>query len=254
MKTRTLLALLLIPSLCFAEPVLYRKKNTATRVCGTIFNATTAKSIGAAVTGIACKYAQVLDGTDESAFTDVSGTETVVGTAGQFCTPISATEINIDGDLRIHCTATNTDAADWAMLLTTRNTVTGSTLFDGQTLGEATGTIDLKASAISADDQFNGYRLDLYDSNGNPLASSCITDSTNANERVTLETDLSSIHTIGDNYNLVPDAVCSKRTTIDAINAKTTNLPADPASQGDVETYIDGNCSGGGSGGNKGQN
>ena len=143
----TIFVAVFFASTALAAPTEYRTKNVATRVCGTIYNATTAVRIGAAVTGIDCEYAQVLDGTSESAFSDLSTTEVVVGSAGQFCAPITAGEINIDGDLRIYCSATNTNAAAWEITLTTR----GEKVETGGIVAASFGSGAIDATAIAAD-------------------------------------------------------------------------------------------------------
>lgn len=115
-----LIALCLLPTLAEAQSITQIAKNVTGKYCGSIYDSSTAKRLTAAVTGIDCEYAQVLPGSaDESAFADLSTAERVVGTVGQFCYTITNTEDNIDGEIRVSCKATNTNAADYERLFTT---------------------------------------------------------------------------------------------------------------------------------------
>lgn len=200
--------ILFIASPALASPMIPITRGAATRVCDMIYNATTSVWIGAAPTGLDCEIDAYTDGADSDGFTDISGSETTISTTGQFCFPLSTTETNVDWAL-VKCHATNTNAADWSAILTTRPGMS----FDGKTLGEGTSTIDLEASEISADNQFAGDKFLLFSTAGKYLASSCIVSSTNANERITTREDLSALHTTGDYYLIVPDAGCSANLT-----------------------------------------
>ena len=214
-----ILSILLAVNIAIAEPQRLITKNVATRICGHIWDATTAKHIGAAPTGLDCEIDAYADGTSADGYTDLTTAEVTVGTTGAFCAILTQSEANVDY-ASLRCTATNTDAADWSVDLVAIKDVTvaaggigaDAITFDGVTLAEGASTLDLEASEISADDQFVGDRVLLFDTSGNYYGSSCITDSTNTNERITTEEDLSSFHTVGDSYLIRPDAACYKVT------------------------------------------
>lgn len=194
----------------------YRPKSTVTRVSGEIFDNTTAKVLGAAVTGVDCETSKYNDSTAPGAFADCTNAEIVVGTNGQFWVDLTTAETNItDGTITVKCSATNTNASDFIVSYTTRKAVVAdggigslTQTFDGQTLAEGTNTLDLEANEISADGQFVGDKIALYSTTGQYYGSSCITASTNANERVTTKDNLAGLHIVGDYYVLRPDAGC----------------------------------------------
>lgn len=199
-----------------AEVTEYKPTNTLFRWCGTVLDITTVKSIAVAATGVDCEFSTFNDTTDETARVDLSTAERVVGTAGQFCYTVTAAEYNITGQLRVYCTASNASTAAYEMIFTTRKSDIAdngigpkSQTFDGQTLAESGSTLDLEASEISADSQFVGDRISLYNAGGAYYGSSCIVASTNANERVTTEDNLSALHTVGDFYVIKSDSACS---------------------------------------------
>lgn len=81
--------------------------------------------------------------------------------------------------------------------------------FRGVTTSESGTTIGLAAFDVDADDQYTeGTRAQFYDTNGLFYASACIVDSANSDDTITTAWDLSSLHTNGDSYELVPDALC----------------------------------------------
>lgn len=211
----SILTVVLLASAVNAEPTWPITKNVATRVCGNIMNVTTAKLIGAAPTGLDCEIDAWTDGASSDGYSDLGTAEVTVGTTGAFCAILTQSEANIDY-ATIKCTATNTNAADWLVNLTSKKVdvrdggITAlSAAFDGVTLAEGTNTIDLEASELSVDNQFRGDKLWLFTtSTGKYIGSSCIVSSTNANERVTTEEDLSSLHTVGDSYIVRPDSAC----------------------------------------------
>lgn len=100
-----LLVLISIASSAFAESEFseYRRKNVATRFCGTLMSVLTGRQIQVAATGVTCVFTSYTDGTSESSAANFSTAEVVIGTGGQFCQPITASEINIDGYMRIYC-------------------------------------------------------------------------------------------------------------------------------------------------------
>ncbi len=214
-----LLVFLLIASSAFAAPYGgYRPTNTATKVCGEIFDSTTAKVIAAAVTGIDCEVSRSNSTTNAGAFTDLTTAETVVGALGQFCADVTAAEMNItDGEFTIKCSASNANATDYIVKFSTRKDVIAddgigpkAQTFDGATLAESGSTLDLEANEISVDNQFVGDRISLFTAaTGVYYGSSCIVASSNANERITTEDNLSALHTVGDKYVIRPDSACS---------------------------------------------
>ncbi len=82
--------------------------------------------------------------------------------------------------------------------------------YDGTLSSEETGNVyDLGTSGIDADDQFtNGYRLAFYTTAGLPIASSCITASVAASDRVTVRDDMDALTAPGDNYRILEDGGC----------------------------------------------
>lgn len=151
----SLACFLLLPSLALAQSITPISKNTTYKFCGSIYDATTAKRLTAAVTGIDCEYAQVVPAsTDESAFADLSTAERVVGTVGQFCYTILNTEDNIDGEIRVSCKATNTNAADYERVFTTLP-VPLVTLVTTTT----TATTASTCSALTTNNDKTGYSL-----------------------------------------------------------------------------------------------
>lgn len=84
-----------------------------------------------------------------------------------------------------------------------------SVAFDGVTLAEGSSTIDLEVNELSANNQFQGDKISFYSTTGKYYGSRCIISSTDANERVTLDADIQTLHTVGDSYKIRPDAGCS---------------------------------------------
>lgn len=121
MKRLFAILLVLLPATCLAQAVTYINKNTTYKVCASIYDATTAKRLTSAVTGIDCEYAQTTQPatTDESAYADLTTAERVVGSVGQFCFTIDSTEDNFDGEVRVSCKATNSNAADFEHVYST---------------------------------------------------------------------------------------------------------------------------------------
>lgn len=233
-----LILVLLFVTQVIAEPVQYRKKNTATRFCGTLLDITTARQIGVASTGITCVFTTYTDAADESGMNNFATPEAVIGTGGAFCQPVTAGEINIDGYLRAYCQSPGiANSASYEITLTTIKTDIADNgigpltqTFDGQSLAEGTKTLDLEANEVSADGQFVGDKIALFSAAGAYYGSSCITASTNTSERVTTKEDLSSLHTVGDYYVIRPDAGCK----LDLVAAQLTTPPTVGA-----ETLID---------------
>lgn len=162
-KLIALMLFLLLPSLASAQAVTRIAKNTTLKFCGSIYDATTAKRLTAAVTGIDCEYAVTLPGsTDESAFADLSTAERVVGSVGQFCYTILDTEGNVDGEIRVSCKATNTNAADYernfstlpvplvTLVTTTTTATTATTCTTASTCTNLTNLPTIPANWITA--------------------------------------------------------------------------------------------------------
>ena len=179
-KLLTILTAILIATNAVAEPVIGLQKNTATRICGNIWNATTGKLIGAAPTGLDCEVDLYSDGTSADGYSDISTAEVTVGTTGAFCAILTAAETN-DTYIMLKCTATNTNAADWAVLIDTKHgtvltnasgaldtdTIPGSAFTADGTLQSGTSTTAQLASAETyANDEPNGRELCLVAGTG----------------------------------------------------------------------------------------
>lgn len=217
-KLLIFILVLFVTSSAFAQAVEKRRQNVATRICGTILDLTTARRVAVAVTNIVCEYSTNNDASSGLSFNSFTTPEVIIGTTGEFCQPITAAELNFaNADMNVYCADTSiANSASFLKTITTRRDYVAdggigpfAQAFDGQTLAEGVKTIDLEANEVSADGQFVGDRLALYHvSDAQYYASSCITASTNANERVTTRDDLSALHTVGDYYVLKADAGC----------------------------------------------
>lgn len=216
MKRLGIFFLLLVPTLALGQAVEYRDKNTATRVCGSVWDNTTAKHRAEAAAGVDCEYAVTLDGTSESAFTDLATAEAVIGTDGQFCALITAGEINIDGDLRLRCKFTNTNAADWEKVLSTRRPRTrlnsGDAAYDAvasrgtlQAASSTTATIAAGESFSNSD--YIGDKLVIISGTGRG-SWGCVTASVASTKVLTVLAWSANTPDNTSTYDIIPDAAC----------------------------------------------
>lgn len=212
----TLFLILLVATSAFGESTEYRKKNTATILCGTFLDKTTVQAITAGAGTVTCTYASSTDVANELAMASLPSA-VAIGAVGQFCVPVTNTILNIDGRVRIYCTSSVANSASFEQKFTTLRPglPDGSigpltTTFDGQTLAEGINTLDLELSEISIDGQFVGDKIQLYhQATGTYYGSSCILTSQVTNNRILTEAELSGLHTVGDYYIISPDAGCA---------------------------------------------
>lgn len=209
--------LLLVSSTANAQVLEFcREQNVATKIVIPIRDATDGSLVSSAA-ALDTELELYSDGTAATTFADATNEATELGSTGIYSLALTAGEVN-DSYIIGQTKTTTTDAMTtvWG-IRTNCNEVTIATggigplasAFDGDTLGEGTATLDLEANEISADNQFQNDRLLLFDSNGKYYASACIVSSTDTNERVTLDKDVSSLHTTGDSYLIRSDAACA---------------------------------------------